>query len=266
MAGKYVFPGGKIDPEDMDINSWENHVDQDIEQISHRLGHPLSYAKILPYCVAVIRETFEEAGVLLIDDTTQLINTLEQLHSHRAGGNLPREWLRQRIVAKGGVLSVSRLFRWAHWITPLVMKQRFDTRFFVAEMPAGKKCQPDNQETTHGIWVSPNAGLAGNRSGKIPLSPPTLVTLQELLKFPDMGALKAEIVQRPWGTPIMPRLIPLSNGTLILEPWDPMYSKKKVAINAESLPQKVLPVGQPFSRLWRHKDECQPVSAGIQPG
>jgi 8-oxo-dGTP pyrophosphatase MutT (NUDIX family) len=266
MAGKYVFPGGKVDPEDMDIHSWENHLDQDAEQISHRLGHPLSYPEILPYCVAVIRETFEEAGVLLIDDTAQVKNTLEQLHLLRTSENLPLEWLRQDIAAKGGILSVSRLFRWSHWITPLAMTQRFDTRFFVAEMPAGQKCRPDNQETTHGIWVSPGEGLAGNRSGKIPLSPPTLVTLQELSKFPDMAALKAEIAHRPWGSPIMPRLVPLSRGTLILEPWDPMYSKKKVEINTESLSQKVLPVGQPFSRIWRHGDECQPVSSGIQSG
>lgn len=260
MAGKYVFPGGMVDPEDMDIKSWENHIDLDAAHVSHRLGQSLSYRQILPYCVAAIRETFEESGVLLMVDNPQLNNTLEQLRLHRADGNLPPDWLRQRIVAKGGVLSVSRLSCWSHWITPKLMKRRYDTRFFIAVIPAGQVCRPDNEETTHGVWVSPDEGLTRNFDGKTPLSPPTLVTLQELLKFPDMAALRTEIAHRSWGTPIMPRLVPLSSGAVILEPWDPMYSREKVVINIKSLPKKVLPVGEPFSRLWRHENDCLPVS------
>jgi hypothetical protein len=61
----------------------------------------------------------------------------------------------------------------------------------------------------------------------------------------------------------MPRLVPLSGQALILEPWDPMYLLEKIVINTESLPGKVLPMGEPFSRLWVHENRCQPVSAAL---
>ena len=65
-------------------------------------------------------------------------------------------------------------------------------------------------------------GLARNLKGEIPLSPPTVVTLHELLKFSTLGDLEKEIETRPWGQPLLPRLIPLPDGPLILEPWDPV--------------------------------------------
>lgn len=266
MAGKYVFPGGMVDSEDLDIDSWVNNVDLDTAKLSRQLGQTLSYRQILPYCVATIRETFEEAGVLLAADDPQLNNTLEQLRSLRAGRRLPRDWLRQSVVSRGGILSVSRLSCWSHWITPKLMKRRFDTRFFIAEMPAGQVCRPDNEETTHGIWVTPAEGLAGNLDGKIPLSPPTLVTLHELLKFPGMDNLKAETAHRSWGTPIMPRLMPATDGAIILEPWDPVYSREEAVINPKFMANKTLPVGEPFSRLWHHRDIWRPVSSDDNAG
>ena len=266
MAGKYVFPGGMVDPEDLDIDSWVNNIDLDTTKLSRQLGQALSYRQILPYCVAAIRETFEEAGVLLATDDPQLNNTLEQLRSFRAGGGLPPDWLRQSVVSKGGILSVSRLSCWSHWITPKLMKRRFDTRFFIAEMPAGQACRPDNEETTHGIWVTPAEGLTGNLDGNIPLSPPTLVTLHELLKFPGMDDLRAETARRSWGPPIMPRLVPLEDGAIILEPWDPLYSQEESAIIPEFLANKTLPVGEPFSRLWHHEDIWRPISGDDNSG
>jgi len=260
MAGKYVFPGGMVDPEDLDINFWVNHVDLDTKKISGQLGQALSYQEILPYCVAAIRETFEEAGVLLAVNGPQLDNTLHQLRSLRAGGRLSPDWLRQRIVSSGGVLSLSRLSCWSHWITPKLMKRRFDTRFFIAEMPPGQSCQPDEDETTHGIWVTPGEGLAGNLDGKIPLSPPTLVTLDQLLKFHGRDGLRAETARRSWESPIMPRLVPLVDGVIILEPWDPAYSRKEAVISPEFQANKKLPVGEPFSRLWHHEDIWAPIS------
>ncbi|MEA3231129.1 MAG: hypothetical protein U9Q05_05175 [Thermodesulfobacteriota bacterium] len=266
MAGKYVFPGGMVDPEDLDIDSWVNNVDLDTVKLSRQLGQDLSYRQILPYCVATIRETFEEAGVMLTADDPQLNNTLEQLRSLRADKRLPQDWLRQNVISRGGILSVSSLSCWSHWITPKLMKRRFDTRFFIAEMPAGQACRPDNEETTDGIWVTPAEGLAGNLDGKIPLSPPTLVTLHELLKFPGMDDLEAETARRSWEAPIMPRLMPAADGAIILEPWDPVYSQEEAVISPEFMANKTLSVGEPFSRLWQDEDIWRPVSSDDNAG
>jgi len=260
MAGKYVFPGGRVDPADTDADYWSRHMDLDRAQVALRLGKSLADTEILPYCVAAIREMFEEAGVLLMADPADRDPALAPLNQDQTTANLAPDWLKKRAVAGRGVLAVSRLFCWSHWITPERMKRRYDTRFFVAEMPANQTCRPDNHETTHGIWVSAVQALAGNMAGQIPLSPPTLVTMQELSQFPDIAALRAELARRSWGAPIMPRMIPLPRETVILEPWDPMYTEKEVPINTAALPRQTLPPGSPFSRIWVHGDICQPVA------
>jgi len=69
------------------------------------------------------------------------------------------------------------------------MKRRYDTRFFAAAKPSGQVCRPDGRETTHGLWISPEKGLAGNLSGEIPLNPAALITLHELLQYAKLQDL-----------------------------------------------------------------------------
>jgi len=152
-------------------------------------------------------------------------------------------------VSEGWMLAFSRLARWAHWITPEGMPKRYETRFFLAFMHPGQECNPDARETTHGTWVSPEKGLVKNLQGEIPLSPPTLVTLNELLQYSNMRDLQKEVQARTWGEALLPRMFKLPKGTLILEPWDPI-SKKELEIDTKGLEMNCLPVGEPFSRLW----------------
>ena len=138
------------------------------------------------------------------------------------------------------------------------MPRRYDTRFFMAFMPRDQECTPDLNEVTHGIWISPEKGLAGNFKGEIPLSPPTMVTLHELLKFSSLKALKKEMKTRTWEKALLPRLIASHQGKMIVEPWDPMFNKK-VDMNSSELEKVILPPGEPFSRLWLHEGLWKPV-------
>ena len=147
----------------------------------------------------------------------------------------------------------------AHWITPELMRQRFDTRFFTAVMPDNQVCRPDTRETVKGIWISPEDGLVGNLTGEVPLSPPTLVTLHELLEYSDFNDLQAAGEHRQWGPARLPRLIPLERGVVIVEPWDPMYSEAKIDISPSELATCVLPVGESFSRIWFDDGVWKPV-------
>ena len=108
---------------------------------------------------------------------------------------------------------------------------------------------------------SPEEGLAGNLEGKIPLSPPTLVTLHELLKYPHINDLQTESRHRPWGQAILPRLVPLAKGAVIVEPWDPLYREKELRIAPDPLPSLILPVGEPFSRIWYDGRLWRPIGA-----
>lgn len=249
MPGTYVFPGGMMDAGDKDTAFWQNHVDLPADGLARVLGGPVE--GMLPYAVAAIRETWEEAG-LLVTTPTKKRSAAEPAEGSTASFSM-------KIAAQGLRLATSRLGRWHHWITPVLMPRRYDTYFFVAPVEHNQRCRPDNHETVHGTWVNPGKALAENARGTLPLSPPALVTLHQMLTFSDLDGLMAEARRRSWPAPIMPRLWILENSTLIVEPWDPDYDRKSVSVDVARLEKDLLPVGAPFSRLWHCRGICRPV-------
>jgi hypothetical protein len=99
-----------------------------------------------------------------------------------------------------------------------------------------------------------------NLSGRTPLSPPTLVTLHELLGFPTLSGLRQGLNARAWGAAIFPRMVPLaaSRGVVLIEPWDPLYGQEDFGIDPGKLPERILPPGAPFSRLWNDRGVWKP--------
>jgi 8-oxo-dGTP pyrophosphatase MutT (NUDIX family) len=263
FPGSYVFPGGTVAPEDRDAELWLKQGDLDLPGVDRSLGGPLPAIEALAYGVAAIRETFEEAGVLLASRAQEARSGMQAICEMRKVEKLSKGWLREWTVSGGWQLLLSRLARWTHWITPEAFKPRFDTRFFLAFVPADQECSPDDQETIHGIWVTPEQGLAANLRGEIPLSPPTLVTLHELLQYKTLNELHEEVSRREWGQPRRPLVIRVEKGAVILEPWDPMIHEKDVKFDLAALKKLVLPVGEPFSRLWLYEGIWRPV--GIYP-
>lgn len=249
MPGTYVFPGGTVDPGDLDETFWRRHVDLGPRQLSRHLGGDAAH--LLPRAVAAIRETWEEAGLLLGNATAPAGNPPPEDRATDA--------FRRRVARDGIRLGVSRLGRWHHWITPEAMPRRFDTHYFVAAVESGQNCSPDQREAEHGIWITPRRALVDNARGALPLSPPTLVTLHQMLPYRDLSALIVETRRRPWPAPIMPRLWPLDESVLIVEPWDPDYRRPIVRVDADRLEHDILPVGAPFARLWRRGGVCRPV-------
>ncbi|MGE5255256.1 MAG: NUDIX hydrolase [Hyphomicrobiales bacterium] len=262
MPGVFVFPGGLVDAGDFEGGFWKGHVDLEPERVVDRLGQGLGYSDALSYGIAAIRETFEEAGVFLASLFTSTAAAMERAHQWRLRESPRKGWFRQLVESGAWSLALSALYHWAHWITPVGMPRRFDTRFFMAAMPEGQNCRPDQREATEGIWLSPRQALAANVDGRVPLSPPTLVTLQELLSCPTLERLQYEAGRRGRGAPIFPRLISLEDnrGAVIIEPWDPLYGAETIRIDTEKLSASVLPAGEPFSRLWNDRGVWKPVS------
>ena len=260
MAGNYVFPGGIVDPEDGDAMRWKDHVDLDLDGLAQSLGGGLTATEALAYGIAAIRETFEEAGVLLAFEPDKNSKDLKWICKMRLAGELLEGWFLKFVASEDWILALSALSRWSHWITPELMKRRYDTRFFVASIPVGQQCQPDNRETTHGIWITPEKGLTGNLAGEIPLSPPTLITLHQLLNYRTLKDLEKEAKIRQWGQGFLPRLVPVDQGSVIVEPWDSQYTQKEIDINANGLEASILPVGKSFSRIWYHNGIWRPVA------
>lgn len=260
FPGSFVFPGGGVDEDDRDFRFWKDHLDISMEEVEHRFGgNGLPGADVLPYCVAAIRETFEEAGALIVSNFST--ETYERVCELRPSKELEKLWLKDLASSSGFTLSLTSLSRWSHWITPRLMKYHFDTRFFVAIMPEGQTCAPDRNETDEGLWISPGEALAANLDGTVPLTPPTIVTMHELLSYPDTGTLKINWETRPWGEARLPRMINSESGSLILEPWDTEYSPSEKDQDISVDESMILPSLEPFSRIWLNEGIWKPVRA-----
>ena len=260
MAGFYVFPGGMVDAADTQTDFWWRYIDLDPAEVQTHLGDPLLTADaMLPNAVAAIRETLEEAGVLLALPTDGLPFTPAYLSTLRPQASGVSGFLNAEAESGRWRLCVGALRRWTHWITPAQMRPRFDTRFFVAEMPDGQRCQPDQIETTDGCWTTAREALKANLMGHQCLSPPTLVTLHQLLPFTNLSALLESTQNRPWGDLIEPRQIRFEGGAIVLEPWDPQYARQNIIVDPNQLECKVLPVGESFSRIWFNGESWRPV-------
>ena len=145
MAGNYVFPGGTVDPEDGDAGLWERVGETNRAAASRLSGSGFDAGDALVHAVAAIRETFEEAGVLLAEPGQDPACGLEDVCRKRLSDTLSRGWLRDLILAEGWIPEIPRLASWSHWVTPTLMPRRYDTRFFIAFMPRGQRCEPDNR-------------------------------------------------------------------------------------------------------------------------
>ena len=259
MAGNFVFPGGTIDAGDRDVDLFRTHSDLTPDEIASRFGGKMSASRALAYCVAAVRETLEEAGVFLARHEKNSGRKMAEACRMRLSPDLTKDWFARLVSGSGWRLTLTALSPWSHWITPQLMKRRYDTRFFIAEMPAEQYCRPDSRETVEGVWISPQEALEGNLDGTVPLSPPTLVTLHELLDYQHLKDLRKESRRRNWGRAILPRLVPLVKGAVIVEPWDPQYTEKEIQISPDALPDSILPVGEPFSRIWFDGQLWRPV-------
>ncbi len=260
MPGNYVFPGGTVDPGDNGLDFWKKYVDMGPGEVKRRFGRGLNTEEAMAHGVAAIRETFEEAGVLLARQNGDTGGDLDNLLEQRLVGSLSKTWLGELVAAGQWTLRFSALAPWSHWITPKIRPKRYDTRFFAAFMPERQECRPDQRETTHGIWISPEKALRGNLKGEIPLSPPAVTTLYEFLKTPGVGGLRKELETRSWGEVRIPRLIPMTGGALLLLPWDPHYHDKEIQTESKVLKKRAAPLGRPFSRLWYSDGIWCPIS------
>jgi 8-oxo-dGTP pyrophosphatase MutT (NUDIX family) len=96
----------------------------------------------------------------------------------------------------------------ARWITPEVVKTRFDTWFFIAAAPAGAEVRPDGFEMTAARWVTPALAVEQAASEEFAVVFPTLKQLEALLPHPGTEAALAAARIDPEATrPVLPKVI-----------------------------------------------------------
>jgi len=155
-----------------------------VAAFAERLGCDDALAHAL-VCAAV-RETFEESGVLLAGPTP------DSVVDDTAGEDWEsdRQALVDRSLAftdfldrRELVLRADLLAPWAHWITPEFEPRRYDTRFFVARLPAGQRTRDVSGEADAVRWMRPADATAAVDDGVIRMLPPTYVTLTQLAEY-----------------------------------------------------------------------------------
>ena len=72
-------------------------------------------------------------------------------------------------------------------ITPKIEKRRYDTRFFLAEMPAGQDADAETSEVETAQWYGASAALTDWTAGKHSLLPPTWTQLRELAAYDSVA-------------------------------------------------------------------------------
>lgn len=183
LPGYHVFPGGGVDERDTPqnnvpdeyLNGMKFHSDED------RVNY-------FTHLICAIRETFEEAGILLADTGNSYFSmndpeTHERFDSYRRmifKGELD---MIELINRENLVPSYRNIHYLTRWITPPYSPIRYDTRFFVALAPDAQNTCHDGDELITAEWLTPAKTLLMYKKGEMKLVTPTVSTLEFLSGF-----------------------------------------------------------------------------------
>ncbi len=115
MPGKFVFPGGRVDPGDSRVavsSSYHPEVERKLAVLPK--GGKLTPSRLKALAVAAVRETYEEAGLFI---------------GRQTGRQWPAKGDFQAFSDRGIELDLSPVRMIARAITPPGRPRRFDTRF-----------------------------------------------------------------------------------------------------------------------------------------
>jgi 8-oxo-dGTP pyrophosphatase MutT (NUDIX family) len=156
-GGMWVFPGGRIDPEDFESAGLQG-AGIDTAQVTEAQITEQDLERSA--AVAAVREAREEANLFL---------------------------------------QVADLQRWSHWTPPPETPKRFSTAFFIAPWRENSgEVTVDDGEIREHRWELPARVLELRDAGEVGLTPPTFITLSQLLRFTTVSAVFAAAETRPF--------------------------------------------------------------------
>ena len=225
-GGMTVFPGGGVDRRDADTTvAWSGPSPR---WWADQFGCDVALARAL-VCAAV-RETFEESGVLLAGDDPGGVVADTTAYAGARDALVNRELsLAEFLAAHDLVLRAELLRPWANWLTPEAELRRYDTRFFLAELPAGQRADGVTTEADHAGWRRPADALDDWRAGRRGLLPPTWVTLSDLAEYDSVAAAMA--ATRPIDK-VMPKVVRDGGVLRVVLPGDPRYDAAAAHLDA----------------------------------
>lgn len=185
IAGASVFPGGAVDPDDRDA-AWASRCDGwDDAGASAALG--VAHGG-LGFWVGAIRETYEEAGVLMArhGNGAPVDASDSEFVGARNALNAGTLDFMTFVATHDLMLATDELHPFAHWITPEGSPRRYDTQFFIGAAPPGAY-EHDNTELVASTWTRPLDALNAADRGELDLILPTRHSLEVLAQFDRAG-------------------------------------------------------------------------------
>ena len=161
VPGAHVVPGGAVEPSDEDER------------------------------FAALRETFEEAGLVLGD------GPVERLLPHREAVERGEADLAALAMEHGVTLRPADLRAFGHWTTPPGGPRRYSTHFFVGPAPEGQVPSHDGGEAVECEWVRPEDALERFAAGEWELILPTERSLVFLTTFATTAEVLAHLDTHP---------------------------------------------------------------------
>jgi 8-oxo-dGTP pyrophosphatase MutT (NUDIX family) len=215
FSGALVFPGGKVDKAD-GVSAWNNHAPA-TPPVPGR-----------PFWIAAIRETFEEAGLLLarsqgggpLLDAKAAHKIVAAERQARIGG-MESDFV-DLVAAHRLTLAVDQMIHFGHWITPPWAPRRFDTHFFLVAAPVRQRGLIDEGESSEGLWIKPAEALNQANAGKRNLVPVTRFSLELLASWKSVEEAVTASRQRPVVT-VLPKMEKRPEGRFICIPADAGY-------------------------------------------
>jgi 8-oxo-dGTP pyrophosphatase MutT (NUDIX family) len=169
-AGAIVFPGGRLDDDDHALASdparvvRPAHIDE--EEAAAR--------------IAAIRETIEESGIAVGFAQHPEAATLTLFRHELAGGTL----FSTLLEAHDFVLDLDVLIPFARWRPNFKEARVFDTRFYIARIPADAPTPVvDATENVRTFWSSARSLLDAANDGRVHVIFPTRRNLERLAQF-----------------------------------------------------------------------------------
>ena len=231
-GGALVFPGGKVDP-----------VDGDPKLKGRRGMKGTLPARLMALRVAAIRETFEEASVLLARErgTADLIGPDRQtalVEKYRIPVYEGDITLTEMVDAENLELACDALVPFAHWITPERVPKRFDTHFFLAPAPHKVDALHDGTESVGSVWITPKTAIADAEAGHRSVMFPTRMNLNVLDESPTVAdALTATAAKEV--VTVMPKAEKVEGGRIMHIPVEAGYGDSKFFVDYDgSMPAR----------------------------
>jgi 8-oxo-dGTP pyrophosphatase MutT (NUDIX family) len=130
----------------------------------------------------------------------------------------------RELSEEAGILlsNPAELVKFSRWITPAEVKVRFDTHFFLAELPPGQEPRVDGEECVEHGWFTPAGALQAYASEEIVLVFPTIKHLEQLARFGNA----AELLRYANGREVVavqPRVVLEGEEGRVVLPGEPGY-------------------------------------------